>query len=46
MPSYVMVSVHSGVPWPIEETDVNFAGREIRLIPPTFEPNGRVRLDQ
>ena len=43
MASYVMVSVHSGVPWPEAERDVEFDGHMILLIPPRRDEQGAVR---
>jgi methylamine utilization protein MauJ len=43
MPSFVMVSVSSGVPWPVDEHTVVFSGHQIRLVPPRRDEAGELR---
>ena len=38
-----MVSVSSSVPWPAVEQSIAFAGREIRLVPPSRDDLGELR---
>lgn len=43
MPRYVMVSVSSGVPWPVDDQLAEFGGRAIRLVPPRRDESGELR---